>query len=277
MLPNFLVIGSQKAGTTSLYQILKQHPQIFMADKKEINFFFKDDAYARGTEAYSQHFADCANQLVCGEASPGYICHPEVPARIHALLPNVKLILTVRDPIKRALSQYWDNRHHLNESHTFAQAVDLYLSDEYHPDEIGYFSRGVYMRYIRNYLEYFSRENMLILPFEEMISSPKNFYKRIFTFLGVDENFESEDFDEAFNPTEVWMNPFYQMLLRRPRYQKKIPAKLRRLFYWGKKMRFSAPPINEASCIKLEEFYRSWNDELHNFLGQDSVDYGQAS
>ncbi len=269
MLPNFLIIGSQKAGTTSLYRILKQHPQIFMADKKEINFFFKDDEYARGSQAYSKHFTDSANQLARGEASPGYICHPDAPARIHALLPDVKLILTVRDPIKRAISQYWDNRRHLNESHTFAQAIDLYLSDEYHPDTIGYFSRGVYMRYIHNYLEYFPRENLLVLPFEEMIAGSENFYKRIFAFLGVDEEFSSEDFDEAFNPTEVWKNPLYQMLIRRPRYQKNIPAKLRRLFYWGKKMRFSAPPIDDISRKRLEDFYRPWNDELREFLGRD--------
>ena len=267
MLPNFLIIGSQKAGTTSLYHVLKQHPQIFMADKKEINFFFKDEEHARGAKAYSQYFTDCANQLACGEASPGYICHPEAPTRIHALLPDVKLILTVRDPIKRAISQYWDNRRHLNEFHTFAEAVDNYLSDEYHPDEIGYFSRGVYMRYIRNCLEYFPRENLLILPFEEMISDPEDFYKRIFTFLGVGADFISEDFDEAFNPTEVWKNPFYQMLLRKSRYQKNVPAKLRRLFYWGSKMRFSAPPIDEASRKKLEDFYKPWNDELREFLG----------
>ena len=269
MLPNFLIIGSQKAGTTSLYRILKEHPQIFMADKKEINFFFKEGEYARGAEAYAAHFADSANQLARGEASPGYICHPEAPKRIHALLPDVKLILTVRDPIQRAISQYWDNRRHLNESHTFAEAVDLYLSDEYHPDEIGYFSRGVYMRYIRKYLEYFPRENLLILPFEEMISAPKGFYKRIFTFLDVDVDFISEDFDEAFNPTEIWKNPFYQILIRKPRYQKEIPSKLRRLFYWGKKMRFSVPPIGEAKRKKLEDFYRPWNDDLREFLGLD--------
>ena len=269
MLPNFLIIGSQKAGTTSLYRILKQHPQIFMADKKEINFFFKDEEHARGPEAYAKHFADSATQLACGEASPGYICHPDTPARIHALLPDIKLILTVRDPIKRAISQYWDNRRHLNESHTFAEAIDNYLSDEYHPDEIGYFSRGAYMRYIRKYLEYFPRENLLILPFEEMIAEPETFYKRIFTFLGVDVAFLSEDFDEAFNPTEIWKNPFYQMLIRRPRYQKNVPAKLRRLFYWGRKMRFSAPPIDEASRQKLEDFYKPWNDELREFLGMD--------
>ena len=277
MLPNFLIIGSQKAGTTSLYNILKQHPQIFMADRKEINFFFKDDEYARGVDKYAQHFADCADQLACGEASPGYICHPEAPARIHALLPDVKLILTVRDPIKRAISQYWDNRRHLSESHTFAEAVDLYLSDEYHPDKIGYFSRGVYMRYIENYLEYFPRENLLILPFEEMISDSSNFYKHIYTFLGVDEDFSTEDFDEAFNPTEVWKNPFYQMLIRKPRYQTRIPAKLRRLFYWGKKMPFSAPLIDDESRQRLEEFYRPWNDKLRRFLGVELVSWGQSS
>lgn len=269
MLSNFLIIGSQKAGTTSLYRILKQHPQIFMAEKKEINFFFKDEEYARGVDVYATHFADCANQLACGEASPGYICHPKAPARIHALLPNVKLILTVRDPIKRAISQYWDNRRHLNEPLTFAQALDAYLSDEYHPDKIGYFSRGVYMRYIENYLKYFPRENLLILPFEEMVADPSSFYKRIFTFLDIDTDFSTEDFDEAFNPTEVWKNPFYQILIRKPHHQKKIPAKLRRLFYWGKKMPFSAPPIDEISRKRLEEFYRPWNDKLREFLRRD--------
>mgnify|MGYP003987288189 FL=1 len=183
----------------------------------------------------------------------------------------------MRDPIKRAISQYWDNRRHLSESHTFAEAVDLYLSDEYHPDKIGYFSRGVYMRYIENYLEYFPRENLLILPFEEMISDSSNFYKHIFTFLGVDEDFSTEDFDEAFNPTEVWKNPFYQMLIRKPRYQTRIPAKLRRLFYWGKKMPFSAPLIDDESRQRLEEFYRPWNDKLRRFLGVELVSWGQSS
>jgi len=277
MLPNFLIIGSQKAGTTSLHHILKEHPQIFMADKKELNFFFKDDEFARGPEAYAKHFSDSADQLAWGEASPGYICHPEAPARIHALLPDVKLILTVRDPIKRAISQYWDNRRHLNEPHTFAESVDLYLSDEYAPGQIGYFSRGIYMRYIRNYLEYFPRENLLILPFEEMLTEPENLYKSIFNFLGVDADFLSEDFDEAFNPTEVWMNLPYQILIRRPRYQKNIPSKLRRLFYWGKKTRFSAPPIDDKSRKKLEDFYRPWNDELRDFLGAELTSWSEAN
>ncbi|MCP4937117.1 MAG: sulfotransferase domain-containing protein [bacterium] len=271
--PNFLIIGSQKAGTTSLYHILKQHPQIYMPEKKEVNFFFKDEEYARGPGHYVAHFADAANQLALGEASPGYICHPATPARIHALLPDMKLILTVRNPVKRAVSQYWDNRRHLNEPLTFAQATDAYLSDDYVPGRVGYFSRGVYMHYIRRFLEYFPRENLLVLPFEKLISNPRIFYQRIFNFLGVDEAFVCEDFDKAFNPTEVWKNPFYQLLIRRPHYQKSVPAKLRRFFYWGSTMRFSTPPIDEASRQKLAEFYRPWNDELRQFLGEDLADW----
>ena len=274
MLPNFLIIGSQKAGTRSLYRILKEHPQIFMADKKEINFFIKDDESARGPKAYAKHFADCATQLARGEASPGYLCHPEAAARIHSLLPNIKLILTIRKPIARAISQYWDNRCHLNESQTFAQVVNNYFDDKEHPTQSDYFSCGVYMRYIRNYLEYFPREKLLILPFEEMLASPATFYKGIFTFLGVDADFQSEDFDEDFNQTTVWKNPFYQMLIRRPRYQEKIPAKLRRFFYWGGKTPFSAPPIDKASRKKLEDFYSPSNDELREFLGMDLEAWG---
>jgi hypothetical protein len=93
----------------------------------------------------------------------------------------------------------------------------------------------------------------------------------------VDEDFISEDFDEAFNPTRVWKNPLYQILIRKPRYQKKIPAKLRRLFYWGKTIPFSAPPIDDASYQKLVEFYRPWNDELRDFLGKDLADWNEAS
>ncbi|NOY98542.1 MAG: sulfotransferase domain-containing protein [Chloroflexi bacterium] len=273
MHPNFLIIGSQKAGTTTLHRVLRQHPQIYMPETKEINFFFKDELYRRGAEFYARYFAEAADEPLRGEASPGYICHPDAPARIHALLPDAKLILTVREPIRRALSQYWDNRRHLSEPHTFAQAVDLYLGDEYVPGQKGYFSRGTYMRYIRNYLAHFPRRQLLVLVFEEMLAEPRAFYRRIFEFLGVDPDFESDDFSQAFNPTTIWKNPFYQILIRKPRYQKYVPAKARRLFFWGKQIRFHVPPIDEGLRKRLEDFYQPWNSELAEFLGRDLTEW----
>ena len=123
MLPNFIILGSQKAGTTSLYQVLKQHPEIFMPAKKELNFFFHKAEYAKGQNYYQRYFKNApVNARAIGEASPGYICHPETPKRIHRLLPNAKLIVTVREPISRAYSQYWDNRRSLSEFINFRRS-----------------------------------------------------------------------------------------------------------------------------------------------------------
>lgn len=101
--PDFLIIGSQKAGTTSLYHALRLHPEVFVPEKKELNFFFLEDEYARGLDYYARYFEPApAGIKAVGEASPGYICHPETPARIAAALPDAKLVLTVRNPIDRA-------------------------------------------------------------------------------------------------------------------------------------------------------------------------------
>lgn len=159
MLPTFLVIGSQKAGTTSIYNVLKKHPQIFMPETKEINFFFHEYLYSRGIEFYELYFNSEKSDVI-GEASPGYICHPEAPRRIKKHLPNVKLILTVRNPIDRAYSQYYDNRRQLSETRPFHQTLFTALSDEYSPGECGYFSRGIYIKYIKRYLEYFHHDQL---------------------------------------------------------------------------------------------------------------------
>ena len=87
-LPNFLIIGSQKSGTTSLYHVLRHHPQIFMPERKEINYFFHQAEYDKGFKHYISHFDHAPeNSVAIGEASPGYICHPLSPGRIHRLLP----------------------------------------------------------------------------------------------------------------------------------------------------------------------------------------------
>ena len=132
MLPNFIVIGSQKAGTTSLYEVFRGHPQIFMPEKKELNFFFQESEFARGQSYYEEYFAaTSAGAIAVGEASPGYICHPDVPARIHAMVPDARLIVTLRNPIERAYSQYWDNRRRLAEPLTFEEVMATALEESY--------------------------------------------------------------------------------------------------------------------------------------------------
>ena len=152
MLPNFLVIGSQKAGTTSIYHVLKAHPQIFQPERKEINYFFHEEEYAKGENWYRQYFENIPEGVkALGEATPGYIVHPEAPARIHRLLPDAKLILTVRHPVNRAYSQYWDNRRSLSEYRSFEEVVEIALEANYAPGRLGYFSRSTYIQYIQRF------------------------------------------------------------------------------------------------------------------------------
>src|SRR5437762_6880111 len=120
MLPNFLILGAAKSGTTSLYHVLKQHPQVFVTEKKELHFFVKEHWYRRGMRCYARHFAPArAEHRAVGEATPVYLCHPAAPHRIREHLPEARLIAIVRDPVQRAHSHYWQERRRLNEHRSF--------------------------------------------------------------------------------------------------------------------------------------------------------------
>jgi len=115
MLPDFIIIGVQRGGTTSLYKYMTKHPKIIPALKKEIHFF--DNKFGKGLSWYESQFMQnpffCllkrkrkSEDTITGEASPYYIYHPHVPKRISKILPNVKLIAILRNPIERAFSHY---------------------------------------------------------------------------------------------------------------------------------------------------------------------------
>jgi hypothetical protein len=270
MLPNFLIIGSQKAGTTSLYNILKQHPEVFMPEKKEVNFFFLDKEYRKGIGYYQRFFADIPpGKKVCGEASPGYICHPQAPARIKKYLPDVKMILTVRNPIERAYSQYWDNRMTLSEPREFKATLDIALNDTYEPGELGYFNRGTYIQYINRYLELFDGDRVLVMLFDDLRDAPLKFYRMCFEFLGVDPEFRCPEMNTTFNPSSVWDNFLYNWFFDHPDAQRFLPARLKRLMFWGKRKRFQYPPIDPGAKQWLIDFYAPWNQNLAAFLGRD--------
>jgi len=270
MLPNFLIIGSQKSGTTSLYHVLRQHPEVFMPERKEVNFFFLEQEYQRGPNYYQHYFTPAPSTAIAiGEASPGYICHPQVPERIHSLLPDTKLILTVRNPIDRAYSQYWDNRRSLSEHRTFTQVVDSALEPTYHPKQLGYFSRGTYIQYIQRYQAFFPPENLLVLPFDDLRHSPGSFYRRIYQFLGVDPDFHTPAMTTSFNPAAVWKNPLYRWFFSQPARTRMLPARLRRFTFFGARTPWQYPPMDPDLRQTLVEFYRPWNNQLGEYLGRD--------
>jgi hypothetical protein len=196
-LPDFLILGAQKAGTTALYGYLRWHPRIGGPAWKEASYF--DRHYGRGVRWYRGHFPIRKGARIVGEASPGYLFHPLAPERVRATVPEAKLIALLRDPVDRALSHYHHEVRLGRERLSFEAAIEAEPErtrgeEERLVREPGYFShawwnytylaRGRYAEQLERWLAIFPREQMLVLPSEELAAKPGRAYARVLEFLG---------------------------------------------------------------------------------------------
>ena len=198
-LPDFLVIGAQKAGTTALYAYLREHPAITGPSWKEVSYF--DRHYARGEAWYRGNFPNLARARgkLVGEASPSYLFHPLGPERVRALLPEARLVALVRNPVDRALSHHNHEVALGREELSFEDALDaeeerLRGEDEKLAADAHYFSRewwshaykarGRYAEQLERWLAVFPREQLLIVPSEDLGAEPAQTYARVVEFLG---------------------------------------------------------------------------------------------
>ena len=185
-LPNFIIIGAAKAGTTTLYKYLCRHPKIYMSTPKEPDFFSIDSHYAKGMDWYTSLFNNAQSDQICGEASTTYSRlqqHPKSIERINQALPNVKLIYIMRHPVDGAYSFYVHRlkgaRYHpeLAVSDTFEETIK---------QQSEFLDNGYYQDCIEQYLRFFPRESLLPLLMEDLIQQPGETMKKIFRFINVD-------------------------------------------------------------------------------------------
>lgn len=179
--PDFIGIGAQKAGTSWIYACLYEHPQIY-APVKEIHFFSRERNWLKGYEWYESFFQDCPTHAKAGEFSTSYLCHPYTPDRIYRRYPSVKIIVSLRNPVDRAYSNYLNDikAGKISPEMSFDEALKR------HPE---YIEQGYYMRFIKRYLQYFRREQILILIYENSLKNPREFIRSIYHFIGVDDSF----------------------------------------------------------------------------------------
>jgi hypothetical protein len=173
-LPDFLIIGAQRSGTSTLYQYIARHPDVRGAFRKEVHYF--DIYYERGLDWYRACFPFHG---FTGESSPSYLVHPEVPARVRAVLPEVKLIAILRNPVERAYSAYNRNIRRRRESRPFAEAV----FSEADSLEFAYLERGRYAEQLERWLQHFRREQLLVLSAEAFFKNAP--MDRLWDFLGL--------------------------------------------------------------------------------------------
>ncbi len=222
--PAFMIIGTQKGGTTSLFRYLSKHPDVEMAFKKEVHFF--DCFYFKGIDWYLSHFPLRSEAAQSGEASPTYLFHPEAPSRIHAAFPQAKFIALLRNPVERAYSHHQMEFRRGRDSLSFEEAIAKEperLRDS-NPDIAGgnwrrysYVSRGMYIEQMARWLEVFPREQFLIIKSEEFFREPERFFGQVLEFLGLPSfplpeyrSHNSHGYAEMRPETRVRLGAFYE-------------------------------------------------------------------
>ncbi len=207
-MPNFLVIGAAKSGTTALYYALRQHPEIYMSRTKEPNFFaFEGDRLAfRGPgdqrtinrhsitslAAYQRLFHGASQELAVGEASTAYLYHARAPERIRHYVPNARLIVILRHPVERAYSSFLhlvrDRREPLGDFAQALQAEQARIRE--HWEHIWHYTQmGFYSVQLERYFNAFDCEQIKIHLYDEWVSNPRQVIRETFRFLSVDERF----------------------------------------------------------------------------------------
>ena len=251
--PDFLIIGAQKAGTTSLFEYLIRHPGVAAPNKKELHFFDVPDRFRHGAAWYRALFPSLdpsfaghsSRRPVTGEASPYYLFHPRVPASVAGLFPQVKLIALLRNPADRAYSQYQMWVRAGKEPLSFDDAIAAepkrldgaevrLLADTDHSDPVhrrhSYLSRGVYVDQLARWTTHFPREQMLILKTEDLFTDTQRIIGQVFDFLGLP-------------PAELDLSERYNVR--------------------------AYEPLPSATRDRLIEYFEPHNRRLYEFLGRD--------
>jgi len=193
-LPNFLIIGAQKAGTTSLYEYLRQHPQVYMSPVKEPHFFTYEGETPPSAEIVTEwsHYLALFSKareghVAIGEASPSYLHAEHAPGRIARYLPRARLIAILRNPVERAFSNWIHNVEHGREQLSFPEA--LAQEEERMRQGAGYAFyykwKGFYFRHLSRYLALFPRDQLRVYLFDDLRANPSFVMRDLFEFLEV--------------------------------------------------------------------------------------------
>lgn len=203
---DFIVIGAQKSGTTSLLRYMNEHPEIYQPDW-EFPYFCIDEKYEQGwAVAATEEFADADEQQVWGKKTPHYMGDMRVPERIKTEMPDVKLIAILRDPVERTFSHYRMGVRHQGEERSFEEAITTQLNRTptgpytYPLDKTEcYVTWSEYGRILETYTEHFDRDSLFVLFTDDLKQRPAEILQALFRFLEVDDQFVPDNIGTRYH------------------------------------------------------------------------------
>lgn len=287
-MPNFLIIGAAKAGTTALYEYLKQHPQIYMSHEKEPKFFALEGEKLdfRGPhdqeninrtaitdiETYRKLFQGVSNEIAIGEASPLYLYSPKAPARIKNYIPDVKLIAILRNPVDRAYSGYmmhlglgWETTSDFTQA---LQEEEMRIRNNWGWGH--YVNVGFYYLQLKRYFDTFNPDQIKVYLYDDLKANPIAMLQNIFQFLNVDESF-IPDITIRHNISGIPKNNFLATLIKsvkplNPILKQLFPSDLRQNI---KNKILTKPQLSIDVRKQLIEVYREDILNLQNLIHRD--------
>lgn len=266
-LPDFVIIGAMKCGTSTLHAQLAAQPQFFMSEPKEPNFFSNDEIYAKGEAWYRSLFAAAPPGTIKGESSTHYTklpTYPKTAERLAALIPHAKFIYLTRDPLERLVSHY---------IHEWTQGVitcGIEEAIEKHPELIAY-SRYGYQ--LAPWIERFGRERILTVEFERLTAEPQATLERIAAFLGVEGVVKWRDDVDAQNVSaeRIRTFPLKSLLVDHPvstaLRRTLVPRALRDRVKANLQMR-ERPSLSQATALRLRQTFADEKASLDRLLAR---------
>jgi hypothetical protein len=273
-LPNALIVGAARSGTTSLAFWLENHPQVFLAQQKEVHFF--DDRFELGEAWYRSRFAGATPdvEIVC-DATPTYMFLPEVPARMKSLLPGPRLIAILRDPVDRAYSHYWMRRLTPDvESRSFETAIGEEFDAGNPETRAAYVSSGYYLRQIHRVLDVYPRDLLHIVLFDDLRSDPLGTFADVCRFLEIDQSAVPAGVGRTHNQNFEWRSLRFHLLMNRYRVWARLPRRIARAVHRMNTKPVDIPELAPATRRMLAEHYAPFNAALGDYLGRDLSSWG---
>jgi hypothetical protein len=284
-LPNFLIIGAAKAGTTSLYHYLRSHPQVFMPPVKELDFFVAEGNWRRGLDWYRKQFESASSRVIAiGEASTRYTIFPSlpgVPGRIAKNLPDARFIYVVRDPIERIRSHY---------QHRVAAGTERAPLQQAVFENPRYLNCSRYATQIEQYLQFFPRERLLLITSEQLRHSRPSTICQVYKFLGIESDFVPETLNREFyksedrirhSPAGAWLRHTLKRHFPASKRAKEIvdsafPGILNQFLRGPDKESGSSAIVSEALRSELSDGLRDEVRRLHAYMPEEFDGWGIA-
>lgn len=293
VLPNFLVVGAAKSGTTTLYRLLKQHPDVFMSPVKEPYYFtfhdrphvFRGPADRKTNEReiirdrvrYEALFDGWRGQQRIGECSNSYLYYRHTAEVIRREIPTCLIVIILRDPVQRAFSHWLQMVMLDHERLSFEDALEA----EEERESAGwrwhyqYIKQGMYYQQVRQYFKVFDNEQVLVLLFDELRDAPRRLARRLYHFLGVDPEFQPKT--RVHNPSGLPRNQLIHRFLRHENAIRKygrlvLPARVRRAgmeYLQRLNYAFDAKPkLSAETARRLAGLFREDVEHLEQILGR---------